>query len=671
MFRAILFAIQDFRNYFCSGTLMGCPMTVSRFPYLLSMAGACVLLSCTSSDWSTRVSWPDIDTSHIPQQKDFPDAGAVILLDEGSMEILGGGGLTLSVFEQHRVVKIFNPSGHRFAYVVIPYGSGTDVAGIQARTIDPDGKITVLNENNIFDVSLYPNFIFFSDQRARLFTLPGIVDGSIVEYRYRLNFPRHMFWHSWVFQDVVPTLLSRFSLLKPGEWNSSYRQYGIRSEPKEKRVPSGFKSETVWELRDIPPLKVETAMPPMRETVTRLALSPLGFRTWDDVGEWYHTIAGSRLKAGPEVKALARRLTDGVSGREEKLHRVYEWVRDRVRYVAVEVGIGGFQPHAAEEVCSNMYGDCKDMTTLLCSLAAEAGVEVRQVLISTWQNGRPDTSLPSPLHFNHVIAYAPASGDSGIWMDATEKGCPFGQLPWSDQGLPALVVGEGGKPAFCTTPRSTPDNNSTVLQWDVSLEPSGEAKVHGKTVMAGTPAAEFREELIFSTPETRRTWVEQFIAVRFSGARLDSLGVEGLQPVDDPLVISYDFSTTGFGTRRDNHLVIRPAMISASSPADHFRPGRRVHPVRFKGATRTDLNLTVKVRPGWNCDTLGISRFLDSQFGSAQWSGSWRDTVFTLSGRECLNGADVAPQDYARFQGFLDRLREEELREVVFSRKKE
>jgi hypothetical protein len=318
-----------------------------------------------------------------------------------------------------------------------------------------------------------------------------------------------------------------------------------------------------------------------------------------------------------------------------------------------------------------MYGDCKDMTTLLCSLAAEAGVEVRQVLISTWQNGRPDTSLPSPLHFNHVIAYAPASGDSGIWMDATEKGCPFGQLPWSDQGLPALVVGEGGKPAFCTTPRSTPDNNSTVLQWDVSLEPSGEAKVHGKTVMAGTPAAEFREELIFSTPETRRTWVEQFIAVRFSGARLDSLGVEGLQPVDDPLVISYDFSTTGFGTRRDNHLVIRPAMISASSPADHFRPGRRVHPVRFKGATRTDLNLTVKVRPGWNCDTLGISRFLDSQFGSAQWSGSWRDTVFTLSGRECLNGADVAPQDYARFQGFLDRLREEELREVVFSRKKE
>ncbi len=219
---------------------MGRPMMLSRFLNLLSAACACVLLSCAFSNWSTRVSWPDIDASHIPHQRDFPDAGAVILLDEGSMEILGGGGLALSVFEQHRVVKIFNPSGHRFAYVVIPYGSGTDVAGIQARTIDPDGKITVLNENNIFDVSLYPNFIFFSDQRARLFTLPGIVDGSIVEYRYRLSFPQHMFWHSWVFQDDVPTLLSRFSLLKPGGVERTLRAIRHPGETDREKSPIGF-----------------------------------------------------------------------------------------------------------------------------------------------------------------------------------------------------------------------------------------------------------------------------------------------------------------------------------------------------------------------------------------------------------------------------------------------
>jgi hypothetical protein len=63
-----------------------------------------------------------------------------------------------------------------------------------------------------------------------------------------------------------------------------------------------------------------------------------------------------------------------------------------------------------------------------------------------------------------------------------------------------------------------------------------------------------------------------------------------------------------------------------------------------------------------------ISRSLDSPFGFARWYGAWRDTVFTMSSLECFNGTDISPQDYERFQGFLDRLREEELREVVFSR---
>ena len=649
------------------------PSDFSRIQWCaLLTACAAIVLSCAStSDWATRVSWPDIDTTRISEQKDYPDAGAVILLDQGNMEILGGGDIALSLFEHHRVVKIFNQIGHRFAYVVIPYGTGTKVEGLQARTIGPDGKITVLNEDNIFDVSLYPNFVFFSDQRARLFTLPGVVDGSIVEYQYRLSFPQHTFWHSWVFQNDVPTLLSRFSLAKPGEWNVIHRQYGIRVEPFERKAPSGFKSEIVWELRHVPPLKNEFGMPARTETTTRLALSPLGFRTWNDVAGWYQRIAGPRMNAGPEVKALAHRLTDGVVDRREMLHRLYEWVRDRVRYVAVEVGTGGFQPHPAEEVCSNMYGDCKDMTTLLCSLAGEVGVEVQQVLISTWQNGRPDTSLPSPLHFNHVMAYAPAPGDSGIWMDATEKGCPFGQLPWYDQGLPVLVVGAKGDPAFLTTPRSAADHNSMTLEWGVTLKSSGHARVQGKTILVGTPAAELREELMASTPEARRNWLEGFVAAHFSGTKLDSFSVQGVQPVEDPLVISYVFSATGFGTRRGDHLVIRPAMIGASDLPDHFRPHTRVHPVRFKVGMKTDLKLSVTLGPGWACDTTGASRFLDSPFGSARWSEGWRDSEFTMSTQKRMTGAEISPKDYSRFQEFLDRLRGEDLREVVFSEVRE
>ena len=88
------------------------------------------------------------------------------------MEVFGRGELGFSVFEQHRIVKVFDSRGERFANVVIPYGGRSEVVAIEARTISPDGTIVVLDENDIYDVSLYPNFVFFSDQRAKLFTLP-------------------------------------------------------------------------------------------------------------------------------------------------------------------------------------------------------------------------------------------------------------------------------------------------------------------------------------------------------------------------------------------------------------------------------------------------------------------------------------------------------------------
>jgi transglutaminase-like putative cysteine protease len=92
--------------------------------------------------------------------------------------------------------------------------------------------------------------------------------------------------------------------------------------------------------------------------------------------------------AGPEINTTVERLTAGVTDDQTKLRLIYEWVQEQVRYMAVEIGIGGYQLHAAEEACTRLYGDCKDMTTLICAMAREAGIDTRPALVSTWRNGR-------------------------------------------------------------------------------------------------------------------------------------------------------------------------------------------------------------------------------------------------------------------------------------------
>ncbi len=60
----------------------------------------------------------------------FPDVEAVTVDDEGTMEIFGSGDMGFSSFDRHRIVKIFNSRGHRYANVMIPYATGSQVTDL-------------------------------------------------------------------------------------------------------------------------------------------------------------------------------------------------------------------------------------------------------------------------------------------------------------------------------------------------------------------------------------------------------------------------------------------------------------------------------------------------------------------------------------------------------------
>ncbi len=628
-----------------------------------------LIFSCAhNKDWANRIDWKEVDRDSIPTQEDYHDAGAVILLDEAKMEILGDEKLPMSVFEHHRIVKMLNPRGQKFASIAIPYSAQSEVEKIRARTISPDGKITVLDKKDIFDITFYPNFVFYSDRRAKLFPLPAIEDGSLIEYRYQLRVESRTLWHSWGFQNDVPTLLSRFTLIKPTEWDLNYRMYGMKLEPRERENPVGSKSTHIWEARDIPAQKFEFGMPPSKESLIWLALAPVGIETWDDVAFWYYDLSEPRMKPGTHVKDLALSLTEGIEDNYDKLRAVYEWVRDHIRYIAVAIGIGSFQPHPVEKIFTNRYGDCKDMTTLLCSLAREAGIDAHQVLVSTWLNGVPDTTLPSPLHFNHAIAYCPSME---IWMDATEKGCLFNRLPWYDQGLPVLMVGDEGKANLIVTPFSSPDSNQTVLDWRVNLTSTGAAEIHGQTMMRGSVACNLRENLITLSNDDQKKWIELYLSTRCSGVKLDTFRISGIQPVSDPLIIDFNFHTSTFAVSRSREMSFSPGAISAFDLPDYFRSQTRRHPIRFLSGITNELNLRVNLPEGWELDEAVLCDSLSSPFGTAYWHWIADSTQFSANAKFTLTGHEISSEQYPEFQEYLDNVRRRDLTQIVLKKSDE
>lgn len=625
-----------------------------------------VLSGCASkAKWATEVQWAELDRNSLPSQSDFPDEAAVILVDDGKMEIFGSEAFSFSEFERHKIIKILNRRGEKFANVMIPYYPTVTIDKIEARTISPSGKITVIELEDIFDVDLYPNFIFYSDQRAKIFTFPAVEPGSILEYRYQLSIQGRTLWHSWLFQDEIPTLLSRFTVVHPAEWELNYRIYNTDLEPWITQAPAGFKASHLWEKRNIPSLKSEFGMPPRRELLSRLFLAPVGVKDWNDVAVWYNELSAPQMKTNEAVEQLCNEITVSQQTDREKLQTIYEWVRDHVRYIAVEIGMGGFQPHPAAEIFRNQYGDCKDMTTLMCSMARETGIPVYPVLISTRQNGFPDTSLASPFQFNHAIAYSPAIEPGGIWLDATEKGCPFGQLPWYDQGMPVLVIGKDGEATMQMTPVDSSESNRLTTEWKVNLDENAAAGIEGKITFFGAPASEKREELLSSSWKEIGDWLEIYLAEHCPAASLDSFSISGLQPVTDPLEIFYSFHSPLFARLRAGQIILEPGAVVLFELPNYFTSSEREHPVRFRFPFAYEVDLLIHLPENYLPEIPVYQDSVDSPFGSANWSRQLDGQQLRIEINHRLTQTDIPADQYSAFRDFLGQVQEKNRKEIV------
>jgi len=630
--------------------------------YLIILFFLLLLISCASKgEWGTVADWDEIDDSDFPNQEEYPDAGAVILFDEGIAEIADAGEIDFTYFERHRVVKIFNTSGYSHANISIAYNENSDVEVIEARTISPDGKITVLDDEDIFDITLYPNFVFFSDQRAKIFTFPAVEDGCLLEYKYRLAVKGETLVHSWYFQNNIPTEISRFSIKTPSQWIIDYQLYNINIDSEFHQSPNVNKFTRTWEARDLQPIPAEIAMPSVRDIGARVAISPIGFNTWSDVALWYHDLSVSQMITDENIREIALKLTADADNEEEKVKRLFEWVRDRVRYIAVAIGIGGFKPHSSEEVFNNRYGDCKDMTTLLCSVAKAVDIPMHQVLISTQPNGHVDTSLVSPFQFNHAIAYYPMQGDSGLWLDATKKGSPFGHLPWYNQDRLALIIDEDGKGTFKRTPTHIEHENRISILWEVDLDSELHATIEGENEYWGAPAAEIRQGLMNLNAKQFKQWIQSYLANRCSGIDLESFSISNVDTVNDPLTIVYKFNSGLFTSHTEYIAVINLASILLMDLPNYFLAKKRETEVEFRHGSIYQLNLAVTLPNGWQVQKPSRNDSLSSPYGNTFWNWETSDNVFRVRHDYHLFGHPISQELYAEYQEFLQAINKNDM----------
>ncbi|SDF81796.1 DUF3857 domain-containing protein [Terriglobus roseus] len=201
------------------------------------------------------------------------------------------------------------------------------------------------------------------------------------------------------------------------------------------------------------------------------------FHSWAEVGDWYRGLALQRAEPTEALKAKAAELTKDAKTPEEQVRALYRYVAMQTRYVGISLGVGRYQPHAAAEVLSNQYGDCKDKDTLLESLLKAKGFTTAPALIGAGITAVPD--VPTPAVFNHVITTVLLPGiPDRIWLDSTAEVAPYRVLVPVLRDVNALVVPVDSQASLVKTPTDPPFPYREIFNADATLDNKGLLKSH-------------------------------------------------------------------------------------------------------------------------------------------------------------------------------------------------
>lgn len=209
------------------------------------------------------------------------------------------------------------------------------------------------------------------------------------------------------------------------------------------------------------------------------------FKDWNAFAASYAGILIPHAAVTPKIQALADSITTGITDRRAQAAALYDWVRTHIRYVNVILANGGFDPHDADVIAANGFGDCKDHTVILHALLAAKSIPAAMVLINE-ANESALSTVPEPGVFNHMISYLP---EFDLYVDSTNPVAPFGQMLLVEAGKPVLHIGADG-PALRRTPVPPSSSDATAA---VTLSADGSLSGTFSTTATGPFAVALRD----------------------------------------------------------------------------------------------------------------------------------------------------------------------------------
>jgi tetratricopeptide (TPR) repeat protein/transglutaminase-like putative cysteine protease len=389
------------------------------------LGGAAIFVASSASAADTLKFGPPpawVTPQPIPQAKPT-DAPVNVLLSNAQITMEPGKIATYGEI----VFKIQNPQGLAAGNLSLSWQPATDTVIVNKLQIRRGDKIidvlasgqtfTVLRRETNLEAAMFDGTLTANIQPE------GLQEGDIVEFASTtehsdpvLKGHVEALFGSW---NESPIESAYTKLTWPAELKLNVRKSSSLPEPKK----SSRDGKSVFELSA---LHIEPISPPKgapsRFKVGRL-VEATDYSSWADLADLMAPLfrAAAVIPAAGPLHDEVEQIRTSSSDPKRRAELALALAQDRVRYVALLMGQGGYVPATAETTWSRRFGDCKAKTALLVAILHALQIEAEPVLVQSTIGDMIGDRLPALELFDHVLVRAHIAGKD-YWLDGTRTG---------------------------------------------------------------------------------------------------------------------------------------------------------------------------------------------------------------------------------------------------------
>jgi Transglutaminase-like superfamily/Domain of Unknown Function with PDB structure (DUF3857) len=532
-------------------------------------------------------------------QPEVPGAPAVYLFKE---EITDD---QLHMWSVYVRLKVLTERGKENANVELRQyseseGGGYTVNGVAGRTIHPDGTIIPFT-GKPFEKLIEKGQGY--KEMAKVFTLPDVEVGSIIEYRYQLRYDDNYFFApDWFIQTDLylrkghylwkPTDKELVSKNERGEQTTSriawFPILPKDTQVKQDRTPTG---QLVIELsaHDIPPAPDEEHMPPIRSLTDRVLFYYTSYASaeeyWKSEGKGWTKLQDKFIGPGPKVRAAVQELVAPADTPDQKLRKLYARVMqldntafDRSRSAAEDKSQGLGEAKSTDDILDRKRGTDDQMAQLFVAMARAAGMKAYVMAVTSRDR---NLFVPSYLSFsqlNDLVAVVNVDGKDQFF-DPGQRYCPYNHLAWKHSLVGGLRQIDGGS-AIAQTPSETYVASKTQRIADLTLDEHGEVAGTVTMIWSGAPALRWRQTALrgdtTSLQRDLKTSLEDLLP---ASTEITVGAIKDLDDYEKPLTVSYEIKGAIASSAGKRMLV--PGNIFVMNDKPIFPHEKREQPIYF------------------------------------------------------------------------------------------